>query len=141
MKYHFKIHHDGEGYWSECVELKGCVSQGKTRDELLHNLQEALNLYLDEPEDSRVIFPLPRRRVAGRNIITMPVDPHIALAFLVRRERLQRKWTQKQTAEQLGMPLYSYQRLESSTTANPEWKTLIRLCTVFPTLRLSDATS
>lgn len=140
MKYHFKIHKTADGYWGECVELKGCLSQGKTREALRRNLREALNLYLDEPEDSQVLFPLPRRRVTGRLIEAIRVDPHIALAFLVRRERLQRQWTQKQTAEQLGMPLYSYQRLESSTTANPEWKTLIRLCALFPTLQLGDAT-
>lgn len=54
-------------------------------------------------------------------------------------ERLKRKWTQKATAKELGIPLYSYQRLEDSKTANPEWKTLIKLRRLFPRLNLNHA--
>lgn len=139
MNYHFKIHKEGKGYWGECVELKGCMSQGDNLVDLKNNLKEALDLYLDEPEDSKLIFPLPKRRIKGKNVIPMEVDPQIALAFLLRNERLKRKWTQKTAAEQLGIPLYSYQKLESSKTANPEWKTLIKLRRVFPELNLNQA--
>lgn len=139
MKYHFKIHKEGDGYWGECVELKGCVTQGDTLEELKKNFKEALDLYLDEPEDSRVIFPVPKKRVRGRNIVAIEVDPQIALAALVRCERLKKKWTQIGTAKKLGVPLYSYQRLESSETANPEWKTLIKLRKLFPDLNLNLA--
>jgi predicted RNase H-like HicB family nuclease/DNA-binding XRE family transcriptional regulator len=139
MRYHFKIHKEGSGYWGECVELKGCVSQGKNLQLLKKNLKEALDLYLDEPEDSKVIFPIPKRCVKGKNILEIEADPQIALAFLVRTERLKRKWTQKTTAKELGIPLYSYQRLEDSKTANPEWKTLIKLRRLFPQLNLNQA--
>lgn len=139
MKYHFKIHRERNGYWGECVELKGCLSQGGTLEDLKRNLKEALDLYLDEPEDSRVLFRLPRRHVLGRNILEIEVDPQIALAVLVRSERLKRKWTQKEAARRLGVPLYSYQRLESSKTSNPEWKTLIKLKKVYPSLSLNEA--
>jgi antitoxin HicB len=54
-------------------------------------------------------------------------------------ERLKQRWTQKETAKRVGIPLYSYQRLESSRTANPEWKTLIKLRQVFPKLNLNQA--
>lgn len=138
MKYHFKIHKEGRGYWGECLELQGCLSQGSTLEELKMNLKEALDLYLDEPADSRVVFPMPKKQ-RGRNIIEVEVDPRIALAFLLRMERLKRKWTQKNAAKELGIPLYSYQKLESSRTANPEWKTLIKLCRIFPRLNLNQA--
>lgn len=139
MKYHFKYYKEKKGYWAECVELEGCRSQGDTLDRLKRNLQEALNLFLDEPEDSRLVIPLPKKRLLGRNILTVAVDPQIAIASLVRSERLKRKWSQKIAAKELGMPLFSYQRLEHSKTANPEWKTLIKLRRVFPNLDLNLA--
>lgn len=139
MKYHFRIHKEGTGYWGECLELKGCVSQGRSLDDLKENLKEALDLYLDEPEDSHVIFPLPKKTVRGKSVIDVEVDPQIALAFLLRTERLRKKWTQRVTAQHLGIPLYSYQKLESSKTANPEWKTLVKLRRTFPNLNLNWA--
>ncbi len=38
---------DFEGYWVEVPALVGCVSQGKTRDEALQNVREAIELHLD----------------------------------------------------------------------------------------------
>ena len=139
MRYHFKTHKEGDGYWGECIELKGCVSQGKNLKELKENLKEALDLYIDEPEDSSMVFPLPKKRIRGSNTIEVEVDSRLALAFLVRRGRLMRKWTQKMTAEKLGVPLYSYQKLENPKTANPEWKTLLKLLKIFPDLDLKLA--
>lgn len=139
MKYHFKFYKEKNGYWGKCMELDGCLSQGDDFDDLKKNLKEALDLYLDEPEDSGLVFPLPKRRVTGRNIIVITVDPQIALANLVRFERLKRRWSQKLAAKEVGMPLYSYQRLEHSKTANPEWKTLIKLRRIFPDLDLNLA--
>lgn len=140
MKYHFRFYREQNGFWGECIEMKGCMSQGRTLEDLKENLGEALNLYLDEPEDSKTMFPLPKASLKGKNILEIEVDPRIALAFLVRTERLKKKWTQAATAKHLGMPLYSYQRLESSKTANPEWKTLVKLRKVFPGLNLNQAT-
>lgn len=139
MKYHFKIHKEKTSYWGECLELKGCVSQGDSLDELAKNLNEALNLYLDEPEDSQIIFPYPKKTMKGKNILLIEVDPQVALALLIRTERLKRKWTQANAAKEIGIPLYSYQKLESSKTANPEWKTLIKVRRVFPHLNLNQA--
>lgn len=139
MKYHFKVHKEGKGYWGECCELEGCMSQGKTLKELQVNVKEALNLYLDEPRNSRMVFPLPKRSIKGRKIIAISVNPQIALAVMLRNERLKRKWSQKMTAERLGIPLYSYQKLESSKTTNPRWKTLVKLLQIFPNLNLNRA--
>ncbi len=35
------------GYWVEVPSLKGCYSQGNTRDDALKNVQEAIELYLE----------------------------------------------------------------------------------------------
>jgi predicted RNase H-like HicB family nuclease len=39
-----------DGYFSaHCPSLKSCWSQGRTREEALHNIQEAIELYLEPP--------------------------------------------------------------------------------------------
>ena len=42
------------GYWvAECPSLPGCISQGKTKEDAIHNIREAIELYL-EPIDQPV---------------------------------------------------------------------------------------
>ena len=41
-----------DGYWVvEVPSLPGCVSQGKTRDEALENIKEAIELYVEVLEE------------------------------------------------------------------------------------------
>jgi predicted RNase H-like HicB family nuclease len=81
MFYHFKIHRDRDGYWAECIELKGCVTEGDTLEELKKNMQEALNLYLDEPYNANITFPMPDRKIKGKNLLEVPV--HLCLRSAV----------------------------------------------------------
>lgn len=142
MHYHFKTHKEGKFYWAECLELKGCVTQAYSKRELQKNIVNVLNFYLDEPADSQLVFPLPRKNFKGRNIIKIKVEPTIAFAFSLRRLRLTKKMTQKQAAASLGLKnIYSYQRLESSKTANPSLLTLVGLKLVFPELNLDQVSS
>jgi predicted RNase H-like HicB family nuclease len=49
------IAHGEDGYFvASCPSLKSCWSQGKTRDEALKNIREAVALYL-EPEAASLI--------------------------------------------------------------------------------------
>lgn len=139
MKYHFKIHREGKGFWAECIELKGCVTQAKSKKALQHNMEEALNLYLDEPYDSKTVFPSPQKPLRGKNIIAVPVDPKIAFSFLLRQTRLHLGLTQKEAAQRLGFKnIYSYQRLESARTANPEFATIVQIKRAFPGFDLEE---
>lgn len=140
MKYHFKVHGNSkEGFWAECVELAGCQSQGETREELLENLSEALDLYLSEPEDSQVLFPEPKKGLSGKNIISVSVSPTVAVACKIRSIRLKRNLTQREMCEVLGIThLSAYQRLEDPEKANPELKTLAKIKSVFPELKLDE---
>jgi predicted RNase H-like HicB family nuclease len=37
-----------DGYWvAECPSLPGCISQGKTKDEAIANIKEAIDLYIE----------------------------------------------------------------------------------------------
>jgi len=139
MKYHFLIHKEKKGCWANCIELEGCATQATSESELKKNMEDVLNLFLDEPEDSKTVFPTPKKNLKGRNIVQVPVAPRVALAFLLRKHRLERNLTQTQAAKLLGMKgLYSYQRLESSKTANPEFETIVRIKKAFPELKLDE---
>ncbi len=78
MYYHFKIHRDPDGLWAECIELEGCVTQGDNDAHLKEMMCEALNLHLDEPEDSDIVFPLPDPDLQGEDIVEVSVEPRIA---------------------------------------------------------------
>lgn len=139
MKYHFRIHKESGGFWAQCIELEGCLTQADSEAELSYNMEEALNLFLSEPPNSKVIFSLPRKRVSGRNIRKVPVQPRVGLAFLLRRSRLETGLTQSQAAKKLGLRgLYSYQRLENPKTANPEFETIIKIKRAFPKLDINE---
>jgi len=139
MYYHFKIHKEEDGYWAECIELKGCVTLGNSFNELEKNMKEALNLYLDEPDNSDVTFPLPNKKIEGEDIVEVPVNPKIAFALMLRMLRKQKGLTQNEIARMLGMKnIYSYQRLERSKQANPSLITLAKIKKVFPELNVDE---
>jgi predicted RNase H-like HicB family nuclease len=41
------IEKDEQGYYAHCPELPGCQSQGADLDEILANIREAIELYLE----------------------------------------------------------------------------------------------
>ena len=134
MIYHFRIHKEKKGYWAECIELPGCRAQSDEMSALNEECAEALNLYLDEPEDSKLIFPLPKTSLKpSPKIIAVEVKPEIAFSFLMRRTRLKLGFTQHQMRELLGFQtLYSYQKLETSRFANPTLKSLTQILKKLP---------
>lgn len=142
MKYHFRIHKGAKGYWAECIEIDFCQTQASNLKRLKANMREVLNLVLAEPPTSKMIFPAPRSKVAGRNIVQVEVDPSVAIALRIRQLRLQNELTQVAMKEKLGIKhLSNYQRLEDPERANPEWKTLLLIKKAFPHFRLDDLMS
>ena len=49
LEYTVILHTDDEygGYWVEVPTLPGCVSQGKTKEEALANVKQAIELHLE----------------------------------------------------------------------------------------------
>ena len=48
MKFNITIDRDEDGVWiAECPSIPGCVSQGKTKDAALKNIQEAIALCVE----------------------------------------------------------------------------------------------
>jgi len=48
MKFVTTLERDEDGIWiAECPSVPGCVSQGKTRDEAINNIREAITACLE----------------------------------------------------------------------------------------------
>ena len=59
MKYRIFIKPDESGWFvAECPSLPGCVSQGRTRDEALANIQDAIKGYIESLEKHGDPVPL-----------------------------------------------------------------------------------
>jgi len=139
MVYHFKIHKEKKGFWASCIELKGCNTQADTLDKLHKNMKEALNLYLNEPENSSFSFPLPHEHRPGKDIVEVPVDPKIAFALKMKLRRREKGLSQRQAADLLEMKnIYSYQRLESTRKANPNLSTIAKIKNIFPEFSIEE---
>lgn len=62
MKLDIVLEEEEDGTYSvHCPALKGCHSQGRTRDEAIANIQEAIKLYLE------VAGEIAKRSAAGRS--------------------------------------------------------------------------
>jgi predicted RNase H-like HicB family nuclease len=84
--------------------LEGCLTQGDTLEELYKMCAEALNLYLDEPSDSKIIFPLPDEILDNnKKLAKIMVKPEMAFAVLLRNYRLNANMAGSElTGEQLA---------------------------------------
>lgn len=142
MKYHFRIHKEGTGFWAECIELSGCITEADSKIELMENMREALNLYIEEPENSKKLAELPDMSIVpSRSIVEVAVDPAIAFAFMVRYNRIKNGLTQQEAATKLGFEnIYSYQRLENKK-CNPTLKVLYQIKKAFPDFSVDFAFS
>lgn len=52
------LHPGEDGYWViECPSLPGCLSQGKTKEEALDNIKEAIQLYIEALKEDNISIP------------------------------------------------------------------------------------
>ncbi len=60
MKYRVLVEQDEDGIFvAEVPSLPGCISQGKTRDEAVLNIKEAIHTYIESLEKHNEPIPLP----------------------------------------------------------------------------------
>ena len=70
MNFKVTLDRDEDGIWIvECPAIPGCVSQGKTRDEAIGNIREAIQLCLEVRAEQGL--PLTRGAL-GRDKGTLP---------------------------------------------------------------------
>jgi len=72
MKVTVIIEKDEFGYYAYCPELKGCHTQGDTLDEVLKNIKEAVELYLEtlDEEEKRILL--------NKEILTTSLEVRVA---------------------------------------------------------------
>lgn len=52
------IYHGEDNQWvAECPSLPGCISQGKTKDEALLNIKEAIDVYVESLKEDNLPVP------------------------------------------------------------------------------------
>ena len=56
MKYRVVLIQSDEGFSVSCPALKGCHSQGSTREEALENIRTAIREWLDVEGDEKSVF-------------------------------------------------------------------------------------
>jgi predicted RNase H-like HicB family nuclease len=60
MKFRVLVEPDEDGVFvAECPTLPGCISQGNTREEALHNIKDAIAGYLTSLDKHGEAVPLP----------------------------------------------------------------------------------
>ena len=64
------IEKDEHGFYVWCPELKGCHSQGRTLDEAIANIREAIELYLETLTEEE------RQSALSQQILTTAVEVH-----------------------------------------------------------------
>jgi predicted RNase H-like HicB family nuclease len=64
MKFSVTLERDEDGVWvAECPAIPGCVSQGKTRDEALSNVREAIKLCIEVRAEQGLPLTVETRQV------------------------------------------------------------------------------
>ena len=64
MKFTVTFEQDEDGVWIvECPAIPGCVSQGKTKEEAILNIQEAIQLCLDVRNDLGLPLTVETRQI------------------------------------------------------------------------------
>lgn len=66
------IEKDEYGYYAYCPELEGCQTQGDSLDEVLANIKEAIELYLETLSDNEKISFL------SKEIFTTTMEVQVA---------------------------------------------------------------
>jgi antitoxin HicB len=60
MRYRIVIERDEDDIFvAECPQLPGCISQGKTRDEAVNNIKDAIEGYITSLKKHNEPVPLP----------------------------------------------------------------------------------
>ena len=64
MKFNVTIERDEDGMWiAECPSIPGCISQGKTKEQTLDNIKEAIELCLEVRAEKGLPLTIETRQI------------------------------------------------------------------------------
>ena len=66
------IEKDDHGYYAYCPELEGCQTQGDSVDEVMVNIKEAIELYIE------TLSPEEIKEVTSKEILTTTLEVSVA---------------------------------------------------------------
>jgi len=66
------IEKDDFGYYAYCPEFQGCQTQGDTFEEVMDNIKEAVELYIETLESDEV------KRLLSKEILTTSLEVTVA---------------------------------------------------------------
>jgi antitoxin HicB len=128
LQYPAKIYREGKHYLVSFPDFENINTFGATLEEALLNAEEALNGCLESDFERNFHISEPSR-CTGKDIHCIPVQPHIAVAFMLRKLRADK--SQIEIARELNISYQVYQRLENPRKSNPTIKTLEKIARVY----------
>lgn len=66
------IEKDEHGYYAYCPELEGCQTQGDSIDEVMANIKEAIELYLETLSEEEI------KEATSKEILTTTLEVQVA---------------------------------------------------------------
>lgn len=66
------IEKDEDGYYAYCPELEGCQSQGDSFEQVMKNIKEAIELYLE------TLSKAERKKFLSKQILTTSLEVKVA---------------------------------------------------------------
>lgn len=92
IDYPFTVRHlsedEGGGYLAEAFDLNGCMADGETIEEAVHNLEDAIYSWIKTAQELGDPVPSPSddRKFSGRWVVRTPKSLHYRLVEMAKRE-------------------------------------------------------
>lgn len=92
IDYPFTIRHlsaeEGGGYLAEALDLNGCIADGETIEETVHNLEDAITSWIKTAQELGHIVPRPSddSQFSGKWVVRTPKSIHHRLVDMAKRE-------------------------------------------------------
>jgi len=79
---------EGGGYLAEALDLNGCMADGETIEEAVHNLEDAIQSWIRTAQELGRVVPLPSddSQFSGKWVVRTPKSIHHKLVDMAKRE-------------------------------------------------------
>lgn len=72
------VEKDKDGYFAECRDLQGCYAQGKTYEDVMKNIREAIELHIEDRLDrGDLIIPHSGQSDVSLTTFSLPIPCNV----------------------------------------------------------------